>query len=118
MCLYVQRQQKGEWTAKKDIPVWKVLLTNHHSVFRGFIYKPNTTVHIEKMSQSDLGGSGLMISEGFHAYRSTRSAVGNMLTGDIIVKMTIPIGAKYYIGMYGEIVSDTLVTGDMIPIVK
>lgn len=118
MCLYVTHRQKNEWTAKKDIPVWKLLLKDgRQSIFRSFLYKPNTAVHIEKMGRTEYeNGTRFAINEGFHAYRSMRSAMQGGVESDVIVKMTIPAGARYYIGMYDEIVSDTLVTGDMIPL--
>ena len=126
MCLYVRPRQKNEWTAKKDIHVWKLLLQDgRRSIFKRFLYKPNTTVHIKKMGRQIAinDNNRITINEGFHAYASLTAARDSavedgVLSSDVVVKMTIPAGAKYYIGMYGEIVSDTLVTGDMIPVKK
>ena len=123
MCLYVIQRQKNEWTAKKDIHVWKLLLSGgRRSIFKSFVYEPNTTVYVKKMGRIEYsrgdGGIHFAINEGFHAYRSMLGAMAGGVESDVIVKMTIPAGAKYYIGTFGEIVSDTLVTGDMIPVKK
>ena len=98
-------------TSTKPITVWKVMVENH-SVFRGTPYKPNVVRTAPRMRKDAKEGSTVYI--GLHAYRTKARAVE---TADMpirrIVKMTIPVGAHYYLGSTGDIVSDTLETGTL-----
>lgn len=111
--VYTSRSIIHPLIAKKDMPVWKMIHNTNHSFFEGFLYQPNKRYMIEFPY---LIGTRI-VDKGYHAFRSRKTARQhygiNMSCKPKIVKFTIPKGAKYYIGEDGDIVSNTIIAGDL-----
>lgn len=106
--------------ATKDILVWKIITTRNLSLYRSFKYKPNCgyptiKFNIRYSYNNDI--DYFKAYEGYHAYTSRRiTRLRYAKYRDVlykIVKFYIPKGAKYYLGEDGDIVSNTIKSGDL-----
>lgn len=119
MCLEI------EWngikmTADKDITVYKVIRDDNTSWNRLFPYMPGVkyTLNVpdsEKFNQAEFESVRYRryVSEGFHAYAYKKAALARGGHWRKAVSFTIPKGAHYYLGTFGEIVSDQIIAGDL-----
>ena len=123
----ISRSLPEPLVAEQDIKVFKILWDNLASPYMDYPYNANTRYHIEDMHPTFLytnyrDYSQYIVTVGLHAYQSLKEAescaiiFADEYRNVIIVKMTIPKGAHYYIGTVGDIVSDTLISGDLNPI--
>ena len=119
MCLYIDKRHPNLIEAKRAITVYKLLYRDedgsYKSVVQDFLYEPHQIVKslIEvKVKVRDQDQRNI-VTIGLHAYRSLDRAMVTNFWYSLIVKMTIPKGAHYYLGTHGDIVSDTLETGNM-----
>lgn len=113
MCLSVI---SSELTATEDMVVYKVIRQNNTSVYYDFQYKPNTLYRLRKKLKIINNGSYNGIREGFHSFKDFQYAtveMSNWFRTEKIVKFVIPKGAKYYLGMSGDIVSTSIRSGDL-----
>ncbi len=102
--------------AKEDIKVYKALdCFNgvYQTPYRGYTMKEGEhyyqTGKIFGTSITKRWGTARLeinITQGLHAWLKRKSAVG---AANNIIEMIIPKGSKYFIGMYGDIVSDNLI---------
>lgn len=112
MCLYTR--WKKPKTAKRNIVIYKILIKDRVSPYRGFLYnlgvKYNTDMEPFKSPYTD----GFYIDAGFHAFTSKRALLKSSLKKEfmstIAFKCLIPKDSKYYISANKkEIVSDSIV---------
>lgn len=97
--------------AKRDIVCYKVIDRDNRSHYYDFLYEPTK---IYEMNDSLFGSWLGRIEKGYHSYVSLDDAVLSSENdySTKIVRMTIPIGAKYYYNPDdGEYVSNKIVTG-------
>lgn len=123
MCLYIDKRHPNLIEAKRSITVYKLLYCDeddgsYKSVVKHFLYEPHQIVKSlievkEVKSSNDQQNKRIYVTTGLHAYRSLDRAMNSNFWYGLIVKMTIPKGAHYYLGTHGDIVSDTLETGNM-----
>lgn len=116
MCLYLDSNDSKVHIATHDIFVYKILSYCDYSTIQYFRYKPNTTYFEIEFNYNGKG----YINDGFHAYLITDSNVltkvrENIMFGDKLVQFIIPKGAKYYIGVDDDVVSDTIISGNLEP---
>ena len=122
MCLIIDydkhRDRYKPLIADRDILVWKIIYDTNVSLYRGFQYIANTQYCTEELKVQFEHS----IHAGYHAYttrETTRARVRTfrkVLQKGVkikIVKFTIPKGAKYYIGNNLDIVSNTIISGDL-----
>lgn len=96
--------------AEKKIKCYKYLRPTENGGIAPF-YEYKYTFGIENHAQMKLEGKFVM--KGFHALQSRLRGVEVVLLRPYenygLYKCAIPKGAKYYLGRYGEIVSDTMI---------
>lgn len=101
--------KKYLYTAKEDITVYKIIKNDNTSMYQDFQYKPNTQYCLGKnLKPWDLICIYFEVDEGFHAYLSKRFTPDKKL-----VEFVIPKGAKYFLGINNDIVSDSIKSGDL-----
>lgn len=113
MCFLVT--DRTEYTAKKDIDVYKVIYSDNKSFWRYFEYSSNTLYRLRKKlvcSQVGLGMRYPEIYEGFHSYSTAYIAYNHRPEGSKVVTFTIPRGAKFYYNN-SEYVSSSIRSGDL-----
>ena len=113
MCLFLDtsRNKGGEpLVAKKKIKCYKYLRPTENggtAPFFGYKY----TFGVENHTQMEL--TDRFVTKGFHAFQSRFRGLEAVLLCPYekygLYKCIIPKGAKYYLGNYGEIVSDTMI---------
>jgi len=128
MCLFIKTSRKDyidrkfvkPKIAKKEIKVYKVLDAvegEYFSPYKCFQYHKGYQ-YTTKMSTSFYSISWLneinyyfKVEEGLHAYRNVSEIKRLYCFGEreVIVEMYIPVGAEYYIGDDGDIVSTDLI---------
>lgn len=121
MCLYVAKSDNGKpFVAKKDILVWKVInKANNRSYFKQFEYKQFTTHKTNIRKKVITKYDDATINKGFHSFitRKVARAEGQCCywysVPTKVVKMWIPKGSLYYIGVHQDLVSDLITTGDL-----
>lgn len=97
--------------AKKKIKCYKYLTpTENGGIAPFFEYK--YTFGVENHTQMEVTAG--FVTKGFHAFRSRFKGMEIVLIylpyeKYRLYKCIIPKGAKYYLGRYGEIVSDTMI---------
>ena len=110
MCLYLKNSNVKVLIADKEIPVYKVLNINYNSPYLNMSYRNKNVTKKSKILRCRT-----CVKNGLHSCLTIRAAksiaVGNKMC--IIVKMYIPKGAKYYLGMYNEVASNQLNTSDL-----
>lgn len=119
MCLYVERDfktkkeaiafSKKPLIAKEDITVYKILDRGFFSPYRDFKYKRGEEYKATFSFFVTSISHDLEVHSGLHAYVSMEYAYGNRSDEQKIYKMTIPKGAKYFVGIFNEIVSNRLI---------
>lgn len=97
--------------AEKKIKCYKYLIPTENGGSAPF-YKYKYTFGIENHTQMEL--EDIFVMKGFHAYQSRFKGLEIVLIHRPfekygLYKCIIPKGAKYYLGRYGEIVSDTMI---------
>lgn len=97
--------------AKKNIKCYKYLRPTENGGIAPF-YEYKYTFGIENYTQMEL--EDIFVMKGFHAYQSRFKGLEIVLIHRPfekygLYKCIIPKGAKYYLGRYGEIVSDTMI---------
>lgn len=119
MCLYVERGMAIK-TAKQDITVYKMITKNNISVYQNFKYEPNTLYRLRKklVAERVRNNTIRIVNSGFHAFRNNADsyalkAINTNYSNEKYVEFTIPKGAKYYIGEYGDIVSTSIRSGSL-----
>jgi hypothetical protein len=111
VCLYT-KQDKPK-TVRKRRTVYKVLDKDNRSPYQGFEYKRGVQLPIVVLDVMETGGA---IRRGYHAYRTVEEArkswnfLGDHCTHKL-VEFYLPVGAKYYEGTDGDIVSDRIEQG-------
>lgn len=124
MCLLIDIKKHADHSdtlplvAKQDITVYKMIFTNNESLYTFFKYKPNTLYRLRKSlkieySQPLKQNVKKTVEEGFHAFTKENGFTGLNLPYKKLVKFTIPKGAKYYLGMNGDIVSTSIRSGNL-----
>ena len=107
MCLYIKKGYKRHRIAEKCITVYKVVAyrsgiakskVQFFSYILGKTYK--TTFRYDSSKSN--------IFDGFHAYLSLTEARMQRSNGYRVMECKIPKGAKYHIGEYNQIASDTI----------
>lgn len=78
-------------TVEKDIPVYKVILTDGRSKFQKFLYKPNTLYRKRKLRPT----KEAVFGAAFHAYLHEINPY-NVGTDYMVVKMIVPKGATVF----------------------
>lgn len=130
MCLYIDTSKHK--LGKNGIPlplimeedrvVWKVIGYNNISTTRLFQYDENSLYSIDGLKVYRVEGAihqpriVYVVDRGYHAYTTRRTARGCrclFLCDGKIVKFVIPKGAKYFVGMDGDIVSDQIRSLDL-----
>lgn len=99
--------------AKKDIKVYKLLVkyecTSPHRnerYWRGDTKRVTLGKVVVLFKKSEYR---VMVEEGMHAYTTRKSADCDYARSSCYVhEMVVPKGSKYYLGIHGDIVSDTL----------
>jgi len=124
MCLYVKttfktRQEARDFqplVAKKNIEVWKILMNEGKSPYRHFKWEPGFHYYQDngKLPKNINGCWNIQIHAGLHAFVdevTARKRRREMFYyhNKHIVKMTIPKGAKYFLGTNGDIVSTEMI---------
>ena len=56
----------------------------------------------------------LCINRGLHAYVNYKDVINNLFYDEYAVKCIIPKGSTYFLGKYGDIVSDNMIVTDKI----
>lgn len=121
MCLYVKEGTTLR-VAKKPITVWKILNPKWEvrivgyvkgkgvSPYQGKTYTRGKSYRV-KLDSSIYG----RIYYGFHAWRTKKVAMEQNYNGyKNVVKCTLPVGAEYYIGKSGDIVSNRITIGEAV----
>lgn len=122
MCLCIDKSKNPNLKpliANNDITVWKIINSNNISAIRDFKYIKNKKYKFVKLNAlRHIHYDNAIIEAGYHAYRTRDMA--RYMKSDYscedhmkIVKFIIPKGAKYYFGTDGDIVSNTIVSGDL-----
>lgn len=79
------------------------------SPFQDFVYEKGFQYSSEMVTQVWVGNE-FQVHEGLHAYYNIATAEDKLTWLDrMMVEMYIPIGAKYYKGIHGDIVSNHLI---------
>ena len=112
MCLVIKKHTQRR-TASKPIKVWKLLGVDNTSPFYNHVYFPNQT-YVAKFSFSYDVYDNKFVESGLHAYCTLDGAEYFRFPDEYIVQMTIPKGAHYYLGSLGDIVTDTIESGDLV----
>lgn len=114
MCFYVRTNHEQEQTAKEDITVYKIIFRGDNaSIYRGFVYTPNTSYRLRKKLKIDCGIIDT-IDKGFHSY-AIKFPVSSSTRK--LVKFIIPRGAKYYYDPVNkEYVSSSIRSDDLVAI--
>lgn len=109
MCLYVDKEHSNMQTATKAIKVFKLLYSfggEYISPYMHARYAVGSAFHNDMVMECGI------VKVGLHAYQ-TEVAIDELLNTRraklVVVPMTIPKGAHYYLGDNNDIVSDTLV---------
>lgn len=114
MCLLVDTTRNNgdePLVAKKKIKCYKYLIPTESGGSSPF-YEYNYTFGVENHTQMEQKDG--FVTKGFHAYRNRFKGLEIALIylpfeKYSLYKCIIPKGAKYYLGRYGEIVSDTMI---------
>jgi hypothetical protein len=102
--------------AKADIPVFKIIDKDNTSFIQKFQYEPNTLYRLRKALKPALHWP-YEVDAGFHAYTIDCYETNKHLNSRTKkVKFTIPKGARYFIGIHGDIVATAIRSGDLTPI--
>ena len=108
MCLHIDKRyhpRKKPLIAKKDIPVWKYVIpiapAKYNSFFWNFTYERGYEYSI--INKKPFGIIGWVIDRGFHSYNHRNNINYHW------IRFYIPKGSLYYIGQYGDIVSNRIV---------
>lgn len=129
MCLTAKHNDTGIQTAAAPITVWKMLLVNNNrSPYQHRQYKPNQTAHTDRALVLKPWSipDRLIVTHGLHAYTTYKRAkcafnAGNFIGVPSLIKivcMTIPVGAKYVIGIRDTIVANKMETGSLKGVMK
>jgi len=114
-----RKAKKNSLIAKEDINVFKILTRGNFAPFKSFLYekgmhyyqegKPFGIGKIEKPWYSSMWRFD--VEQGLHSYTSKSKAEEHLsfYINIKIVKMIIPKGALYYIGINGDVVSSELI---------
>lgn len=133
MCLEILKEshlQCKPLVARENMIVYKVINKTNASYHRYFKYIPNTLYRLRKslkvskfyihaLKESiNYKSETRYIHEGYHSYKnkpkSTEITMIDMVSGGVkIVKFTIPKGAKYFLGIDGDIVSTSIRSGNL-----
>lgn len=111
MCLHPKTDESIHVT-DHDIVVYKILRLDNSSMFQNFQYEPNHIYHGPALSYFPFVDAPF-IEEGFHAYVDELAAEANCVPRSKLVAFTIPKGATVCYGWFGEIVSDTIISGSL-----
>lgn len=103
------------------IPVFKILRMDNKSLVMNFQYEPReryTLTSSLRASPNPIIEDYWLVNEGFHTYHSMKRARDERycLSSSFVFKLVafaIPKGTHYIIGDDGDIVSDTIVSGDL-----
>lgn len=104
--------------ASEDMTVYKIIWRSNESSVRNFCYSPGVRYDLGAPLHpiQFTGEIETRFEKGFHAYRSwfpdwpQQMAV---LVSEKIVAFTIPKGAHYALGDDNDIVSDSIIAGDL-----
>ena len=119
MCLYFFTKRVGGIhehleTAAKGISAYKIVHKDNRSMYMKFVYSENTSYKTD-MNAEQYDKTLAKVSAGFHAFRNKPIHLDLPYDDNDykIVKMTIPKGAHYYLGIHGDVVSDTINAGTL-----
>lgn len=120
--------------ATRPMTVYKVIDTDNRSAFQSFVYEPGICYKLGKSlcSYKNAFTNTWDVDEGFHAYTSVRAARRSQLSRTRncaldstpptvarlfkIVEFIIPVGAHYFLGDNDDIVSDEIISGNLLSI--
>lgn len=115
MCLEIETNGFKR-IAEKDITVYKVLNKDNTSSILRFHYDQNGRYKLDAFYRESFEHAVEYgrVYEGFHAYTDKSHADAN-LDGQFekTVAFTVPKGAHYYLGIFYDIVADTIIAGDL-----
>lgn len=133
MCLDTNR--KVVFRAKEDITVVKILNKDNTSPYKYFGYQPGMHYTLDealeaKKSVFYYSEGRYYVERGYHAFVLSEVEISRSCSDIVvipvrksnnswsffdskIVVMTVPKGARYYLGVNGDIASDQLVTGSL-----
>lgn len=115
MCLYIKHSRyNGVCTTTRDYYVYKrlekVSSIRYRSPFMGYYFTvDNTYVHVAKGFDANRSGYETIVSRGFHAYRTKRTAIRCLYAYGTVVRCIIPAGSRVYFGQNDEVCSDKLI---------
>lgn len=118
MCLIVNKFQ-GVRVLKSPKVVYKVISLGNCSEIRGFHYVPNNLYRLCGTLKIEYNvHHKKIVNKGFHAFTTFSAAQASVIHygrhGDAkVVAFTIPAGANVVYGMWDNIVSDRIVSGDL-----
>lgn len=137
MCLFVRNYKHRNGlpiVLKRGRKVFKIIgKSNDCSPIFHFKYEPNHQYAVDGLKMHTAFGTMTMVDEGFHAFLKKADCLSYLQTLHVVdrcanpellpeelkvVEMTIPKGASVYYGKGDEIVSTTIVTGDLKEIQK
>jgi len=115
MCLMIEQKgkPKARIAGKRGKIVYKILKDSegiYFSPYQNCRYFPNEIKKVHEIGEvSKLDVKNIWyILHGLHAYTKKKEADKFCTFGRVIVKMLIPPGSKYYLGMDNEIVTTKL----------
>ena len=98
--------------ADRDIFVYKIIDCNNLSMHKMFPYKPNTLYRLRK-ALNPLRCNFSMLYKVYNGFHSFITKPREYYCFHKVVEFTIPKGARYMIGLYGDIVSTSIRSGSL-----